>query len=180
MNTRNAIPGPRRRPGSSRPPSPRGLTSRQAGMKRSSGEGSPWDPACFQLESSPLARALSQAEGPGGRERLFTGWRGSKESERRAQAGRCQGHGPGDGGPARRAGASAEERARAQGQRPRREAAGSGGTWAVDFPGQKLGEAGLQNRRERLLKPWKRVKLHKAGVGEPRAPAPHCLSPPGN
>lgn len=42
-------------------------------MKRSLGEGSPWDPACFQLETSPLVRAFSQAEGPVGREGLFTG-----------------------------------------------------------------------------------------------------------
>lgn len=35
-------------------------------MNRSLGDGFPGDPACFQLESSPLARAVSQAVGPVG------------------------------------------------------------------------------------------------------------------
>ena len=38
-------------------------------MNRSLGDGSAWTPACFQLESSPLARDLSQLVGPGWGER---------------------------------------------------------------------------------------------------------------
>lgn len=58
---------------------PESLTSRQAGMNRCLGEGSPWGPACFQPESSAPARDLSQGVGPAGeRETRSEARRGSE------------------------------------------------------------------------------------------------------
>ena len=51
------------------------LTSKQVGMNRPLGDGSAWTPACFQLESSALARDLSQLVGPGWGEAAAHAWR---------------------------------------------------------------------------------------------------------
>ena len=94
------------------------LTSRQAGMNRSLGEGFPWEPACFQPESSALARDLSQAVGPAGERTLLAAWRGSK-AERRAGLALCQGCESGwMEGPSRSAGAAREKQAEVQDNNP--------------------------------------------------------------
>lgn len=90
-------------------------------MNRSFGDGFPWDAACFQLESSPLARDVSQAVGPERereREKLLTDWpwvsgeRGEPSQTRHQGRWRC---------PAHTAGTSEEKQAMLQGQRPKEE-----------------------------------------------------------
>lgn len=161
MNTRNAAPAL----GEGRAPlglPPAGLTSRQAGTKRSPGAGSPWEAACFQPESSPLARARSQAEGPGGRGGSVQAGGGPRRASGeprlahvRATVPRTQswslaegGLGPGDTG--------------------RAEAVWSGWRAGCGFPGQ-----------EGAVETVEAGEAQRAGVGSP-GPRPHGLSPPGN